>query len=259
MWLLPSAPRLGPIIGLGLLIGTAAAAQQPLGDLVIEALPLQSGSGDAVQVLTALPAPDGVPPVDPAAPFDMPRPLRPGGPVPSVVVGDWAVLMTAGPRGELGLPHAAREAIRARDPAIFARLLEQGAFDPPQDRFAAALQQELARLGCYGGGVDGAWGPGSAAALARYAAAGGPVAADADPDRALFRAVLAGPDIACPAPAPVAAAPARQPAASPAQPAATARARPQSANPPAAAAAPEAPRTGRRIGTGGLLGSGVIR
>ena len=260
--------RLAATAAIGLLVGTAAAAQQLTSDLVIEALPLDSGPAVEAQVLSALPAQDlAALPADPAA-FDGPRPLRPGGPMPSVVVGDVAVLMTVAPRGPLGLPHEAREAIRNRDTAMFARLLGQGAFDPAKGQLVPALQSELARLGCYGGGIDGDWGPGSAAALARYAGAGGPVEADAAPGLPLFRAVLAAPDIDCPAPAPAAAAapaapaastPRSQPAATPRQPAATARTQPQPASPPAAAPAPQAPRTGRQIGTGGMLGSGVIR
>lgn len=152
---------------------------------------------------------------------------------------------------------AAREALRAQDAALFDGLVEAGAFDPPEDEVARALQIELQRINCYTSGIDGAWGPGSQRALAEYyAQVGVPVSADAA-DVAAFRDVIARNDVRCPdpvvQPAPQAVAqPARQ-----AQPAAAQSRRVAPAAPaPAPAPAPAAPAR-RTINQAG--GTGVFR
>lgn len=174
------------------------------GGLVISAMPIEtiSPSGGGSIVLANL----GETPVDPRpAPFATitdAQPSRPGLPEPSIVVGDLAVLMTTGERGPLGMPFTSRETIRQRDPAMFERLVSQGAFDPAEGQIAAAIQTELLRMGCYRGTVDGDWGAGSTSALERYAETGGAAGlSGADPDVTLFRAVIRADEVACPAPA----------------------------------------------------------
>lgn len=167
-----TAPARHRPLALAVLLSLAAAvparAEQPLapvegGGLVISALPVQPLEGG--EVIEASPAAPVQLAALPALP-DAPR--RAGLPEPSIIVGDLAVLTTMAERGPLGTPRPAREAIRQRDSAIFERLLSQGAFDPDADQLAAALQTELAQMNCYGGGIDGDWGAGSAAALGRY-------------------------------------------------------------------------------------------
>lgn len=248
------------LAGLVLLV-TPVQAQDgdPMGGLVIRALPLDGAAAlPAVEqpVVTASLQPQ--PDMTLLTGLDGPRPLGPGFPVPSVVVGDLAVLLTAGPRGPFGLSHDAREAIRARDAEMFFRILAQGGFDPEDGQVVAAIQSELARMACYGGAIDGDWGAGSVAALGRYVQAGGPAQAGAQADVALFRAMVDASGLVCAAPvaAPVAAAPVTpaRPAAAQPQPAAPRAAAPA----PAAAPVPAAPSAPRQI-TPGLLGSGVFR
>eukprot|EP00903_Cladosiphon_okamuranus_P018277 g16813.t1 len=62
----------------------------------------------------------------------------------------------------------ARRSLMRQDPDLYAGLLASGAFDPPGPLLVRALQQELARMGCYTSRVDGAWGPGSQRAVVRY-------------------------------------------------------------------------------------------
>ncbi|WP_405402645.1 hypothetical protein [Paracoccus sp. Ld10] len=267
----PRTPSCGPLTGLAvaiIMIGPAGGwaqqgAEDPLGGLVISAMPLETGlpaTGDGV--ITASLAPDPAALALPLAGFDQPQPLRPGLPRPSIVVGDMAVLLTAGPRGPYGLPHPARDAIRNRDAAMFARLLGQGAFDPDPGQEEAAIQSELARMACYSGAIDGDWGGGSVAALARYAQAGGAAEANLQPDLALFRAIIGADSVTCPPPAPVAATSAPSPS-QPSQPAArqtsTPRAAPAGSGGTAPAAAPsQSPGAPRQINPG-LMGTGVFR
>jgi hypothetical protein len=52
--------------------------------------------------------------------------------------------------------------------------VETSAPRPPASRdYALAVQRELKRVGCYAGGLDGAWGPGSRRALQKFADAVG--------------------------------------------------------------------------------------
>lgn len=218
-----------------------------------------------------------------------------GGMRPSVIVGDLATLLAPAQSGPYGIPRQNRDLIRLADPGLFADLLGRGRFDPPEQRLAAALQAELAEMGCYDSGIDGNWGGGSQAALGRYRAASG-AAGDAagggdQPSIGLFRVIAGAPLIRCPdAPRPtvVRATPAAsEPAATqrrePRSPAATAGARRQpaagnraaavsrapdggqsrgAARAPAAAGAPQTPAAGRarqpRIDPN-LVGSGVFR
>lgn len=190
------------------------------------------------------------------------RPVPPGFPAPSVIVGNPAApplppepetapapdLAVADPgtlaalEGEgFGTGIEDRLRLRAQDPALFASLMDSGAFDPAAGEVVAAIQAELARLGCYRGVVDGDWGAGSRAALARWVEAGG-ASGDTTPDAALFRRVAGGPDLRCPAP--VAATPARQaPAAAAARQPAARQPQAQPATPRRAAPAAQPPRT----------------
>lgn len=238
---------------LALLLPAVASATDG-GGLVIQALPVEP----MAEVIAAQPQPSAAP-LAPTPVLAAPR--RAGLPEPSIIVGDLAVLMTTAERGPLGTPRPAREAIRQRDPAIFERLLSQGAFDPQGDQLAAALQTELAQMNCYAGGIDGDWGGGSIAALGRYFQTLGAAQAASQPDMGLFRAIARSEAVRC---APVqTAAPAATPSATRrsggggggttrATGAAPARTQPQ---PPAPAAA----GTGSRQINPGMIGSGMFR
>lgn len=189
--------------------------------LVITALPVAAASGNQIVLTPApvstqvIPATDVAPPVatKSTAPSSQPAPeaidggpdgQRTGGPEPSIVIGDMAVLVATGEPGPLGIPFQTREAIRARDPAMFERLLTRGAFDPAEAQAVAAIQTELKRMGCYPGTVDGSWGKGSNDALQRYASAAKTEVRSTEPGVILFRAVARGADVKCAAPTPVA-------------------------------------------------------
>ena len=232
------------------------APQQPV-------QPVQAPAPAAVAVLAAAPAPQD----------RMAHPTPPGMPDPSVIVGD---LPEDAPEPAPVQPEVAaviegqamdsgfeeRERLRTDDAALFTSLLESGAFDPPPQEQVAAIQSELARMGCYAGGIDGEWGPGSRAAVQRYVAAGGGSVPSDEPDPALFRALAARPDVRCPPPAPrptVAATPQTRTAPAPAAatprrtaPATTAAPTPQRqpAPPAPAATAPQRRIDPNAIGTG---------
>ena len=242
---------------LPLMLATGPALAE--GGLVISAIPIEPLAGS--DVITPAEAPLSVMAALPAGP-------RPGLPRPSMILGDMAVLMTMAERGPMGVPFAQREAIRQRDAAMFERLLMQGAFDPEPPSASAAIQTELARMDCYSGGIDGDWGRGSAAALARYVEAGGRAPPDSAPDAGLFRALARGGDITCPPQrvvAPVAPRATQGQASRAGQPraaATTSARRPAATQPPAArtgapTAAP-AQDSGRGINRG-LMGAGVFR
>lgn len=199
-----------------------------------------------------------------ADPSDMQRAVLPraaGLPEPSIIVGLVAPendesFGRAEDLGDLDLNDiaydnlAARRGLQAQDPALFASLVAAGAMDPPADLMARALQQELARMGCYTTAVDGVWGNGSRAAVGRYfdeRADAEPVTLE--PEAPLFRQIILQDDIVCRAPQ---AATVRTPAP------ATARTTPQPTGTRATQAAPQpqpAPQTGtRRIQSGTALG-----
>lgn len=197
---------------------TRPETPSPMGGLVISALPSEAmATGTAPPVILA--SSDPTVSTAPAAetvtaniPFTAERTAtrQPGGPEPSIIVGDLAVLVAADARGPMGLPYQAREAIRQRDPAMFDRLLSRGAFDPAEAQTVAAIQTELARMNCYTGGIDGAWGSGSASALQRYFEALGAAQAATDPGIGLYRTIIRNESVQCPDIQPVArAAPSR--------------------------------------------------
>ena len=181
----------------GWLVCAMPSLAQGTGGLVISSLPSDVVIGSAptdtappVQLLEA-----ALTPMDPTLPVNVAVP-RAGLPRPSINVGDMAVLAALGPRGPLGMPFQLREAIRQRDAALFDRLLGRGVFDPDPDRMAEAIQTELQRVECYGGGIDGAWGSGSARAVERWQqAAGSKIAGDPQPQ--LFRAIARSGDLRC--------------------------------------------------------------
>lgn len=191
----------------GWLASAAPVLAQGSGGLVISSLPSDvvigsapAGAAPPLQLLES-----GTGPMDPTL-ATAPGPQRDGLPRPSIIVGDMAILAALGPQGPLGMPFALREAIRARDAALFERLLGQGVFDPEPERLAEAIQTELQRSQCYSGGVDGKWGAGSARAVERWQqAADGKVSAaglGSDPAPQLFRAIARGGDLRCAAVAP---------------------------------------------------------
>lgn len=281
-----------------------AAAGDPGGlvltPLVITPLPVETPGETTVPVLRATvptdpaegaPGPTGASP--PAAPTPQTLPVRPGLPLPSVIVGELATLLAPDRRGPLGVPRDTRDRIRQIDPARFDRMLGGGGFDPQEDQLAAAIQTELSTFGCYDGGIDGDWGGGSVSALRRYFDAAGE-SGPTDPALDLFRQMAGSGAVRCPeirtvAPAatPAARQPAAQPAAQPAsQPArgnaarrdpAPARERQTTRQPqtqPAAQPAARTPQAARQpqaqpnSGGGGggaprinpsLMGSGVFR
>ncbi|WP_147391873.1 hypothetical protein [Paracoccus onubensis] len=248
---------------------TALAASAPAGGLVISALPAESmrasgaspvilASADPNPVIASGTADDG----GAFAPEAAAAALRPGAPEPSIIVGDLAVLVAADSRGPLGMPYQAREEIRRRDPAMFNRLLGRGAFDPEGEQVAAAMQTELARMNCYNGGIDGAWGSGSASALRRYFEEAGAAQASTTPEIGLYRGMISREAVECPDIQPVAqAAPSRSSGGgnTRSQPAPTAP-RAQAAAPEASASAQPTTPTTRAINLRpGLLGVGSIR
>jgi len=94
----------------------------------------------------------------------------------------------------------ARNQLRGADPELYASLLEAGAFDPPGPVLVQALQQELARMGCYTSRIDGAWGPGSQGAVRRYYAEVGSPVLSLAAEIPLFRDIVSRADVTCAAP-----------------------------------------------------------
>ena len=139
------------------------------------------------------------------------RPTAAGLPEPSIIVGiirrEEEAFETVEPEdggtlageGIDGADPAVRIALKAEDPALFAELLNSGVFDPPEDELAAQIQVELARMNCYTAGIDGIWGGGSRGAVARYTETASVAVPTQEPAISLFRAIVGGPDVRCPA------------------------------------------------------------
>ena len=122
---------------------------------------------------------------------------------------------------------------------------------------ARALQAELARMNCYTAGIDGDWGRGSVASVARYVEAGGEAAPTTAATSDLWRHIIAAPDVACPQVAAPVAVRATTPARTTrAQPARSAPVRSAPAARAAPAPTPAAPAPTRGFGR---LGGGIIR
>ena len=195
---------------------------------------------------------------------NVPQPARADLPRPSIIIGRETVQEAAfdtaaaptGPVSGASLDYEdveARRKLREDDPALFASLVETGAFDPPAATLVVALQTELQRMNCYTSRIDGQWGPGSRRSVVRYYEQLGAAAPSQDPDMATFRQIMLRDDVTCPV---VAAAPARR---------TTTRSTPRRATPqrstapprratpaPAPAPAPQQPqrRINRNTGTG---------
>lgn len=209
-----------------------------------------------------LAAPSGLDPAQLAA-----RPTAPGMPEPSIIVGSLRPPVedstgAALTGGALGTGVEDRQRLRAEDAALYASLVEQGTFDPEPGALTASIQTELSRMGCYTGAVDGSWGNGSRGGVDAYFRQAGGQPVTREPEIALFRQIIAGAEVTCPAPvraAPAAvAAPART---APARTAPAATAAPRAAAPAAAAparTAPAAPAQTPSLGNA-LRGTGIIR
>jgi hypothetical protein len=124
--------------------------------------------------------------------------------------------------------------------------------EPVPANLAAAVQTELARLGCYRARVDGLWGPQSSRALMRFLVEKDLPADSLDPTETVWRAARAQETVICEAPPPVVAARATpsRPAAAP-QPTAPRQAAPVR-TPSRTAPAPQsaAPQINNRLRTG---------
>jgi hypothetical protein len=221
--------------------------------------PILAGSevqGEQLAILTAAPVRSGARPVPGAG----------GLPTPSVILGESPTLValeTPAP----DVPPAqlldytditARAAVKTSDPAEYDRLILAGSYDPPPDQLPVAVQTELKRMGCYRGGIDGQWGPGSRRALQLYFDTLKAATTTQEPTVEVFHALLQKDDVACPAPVVAEAAPAATTRNTTRTRTTTTQATPTTRRQPAAAApAPAAPATtGRRIrtttGTGGF-------
>ncbi|MGC1504450.1 MAG: hypothetical protein WA782_09965 [Sulfitobacter sp.] len=136
-------------------------------------------------------------------------PRAAGLPEPSIIVGiiedlTLASFAPAEPLGDVTSNEIsydnleARRALREQDAELFATLVTSGAFDPPPPLLPVALQTELARMGCYGAGIDGQWGPGSRRSVGRYFdEIDGVEAVSLDPTIDLFRQIVLRDDITC--------------------------------------------------------------
>ena len=224
--------------------------------------PIVAGSevqGEQLAILTAAPARTNT---------ARPVPGAGGLPQPSVILGEAATLAsldTSAPTP--ALPPAqlldytdvtARAAVKTADPAEYDRLILAGSYDPPPEQLAIAVQTELKRMGCYRGGIDGQWGPGSRRAVQLYFDTLKATTTTQEPTVEVFHALLQKDEVACPAPV-AAPAPAatttRNTTRNTTQAAPTTR-RPAAEAPAAPAPAPQA--SGRKINGGGVTGRGTF-
>jgi hypothetical protein len=202
----------------------------------------------------------------PAAPRSTanPRPVPGAGglPQPSIILGETETLASlavpdVAPVQQLDYTDVeARNALKAADPAGYATLIQTGAFDPPPEQLAFAVQTELARMNCYTRTIDGDWGNGSRRALQLYFDTLKVAATTQEPTVEVFRQLLTEdsvecPEVVAPAPAPAAAAPRTTQRTTTRQQAAPAQAA------PAPAPAPAPAEGSRRIRTG--TGTGAFR
>ena len=177
-------------------------------------------------------------------------PTAAGLPRPSVIVGRiqsddpaQAATQTGGALTGTALDGSnfeARQTIRSQDAELYAELVNSGAFDPAEAQLAVALQTELKRMGCYTGGIDGDWGPGSQGSVDRYFQQIGetPVSRAATID--LFRTIALRDDVTCP----------RVVQARAAQPRATTRSQPRTTTRATTAARKPAPAAKKPATTG---------
>ena len=91
-----------------------------------------------------------------------------------------------------------RLAMRDENPTLYSSLVESGAFDPPANQIALALQTELKRMNCYTSVLDNDWGPGSRASVARYFEQRGEPVPTQDATYELWHTVIDSEDVRCP-------------------------------------------------------------
>jgi hypothetical protein len=203
--------------------------------------------GAQLAILTAAPARTGARPVPGAG--GLPQPSVILGEAPTLVALDVAPPPVTPPAQVLDYTDVtARAAAKAADPAAFDQLVLTGAYDPPAQQLPVAVQTELKRMGCYRGGVDGQWGPGSRRALQLYFDTLQVATTTQEPTIEVFHQLLQKDQVACPAPVATAAPAAtttRNTTRTTTQAAAPATPRKPAAAAPAAPAAPAT--TGRRI------------
>jgi hypothetical protein len=204
--------------------------------------------GEALATLAAAPA-------TPRPTGPRPVPGAGGLPQPSIILGEQETLASLAVPDVPETPPAqqldytdieARKALKASDATGYAELIQSGAYDPPPEQLAVAVQTELARMNCYTRSIDGDWGNGSRRALQLYFDTLKVAATTQEPTVEVFRQLLTEDEVACPdvvAPAP-APAPA---AAAPRTTQRTQRTQAPAAAAPAPAPAPAPAETGRRI------------
>lgn len=104
------------------------------------------------------------------------------------------------------LPTSAAPRLQGKEEVITA------ANRPLPDSLPRAVQEELKRVGCYNGGIDGDWGNGSRRAMERYYEAKALAKGEVEPTEPVWRGLLVEPEGIC-KPEPVAVAkPANKPA-----------------------------------------------
>ena len=228
---------------------TISAAHVPMANLLETATALQTPS--TVRIFTAA--------ATPARQF---QPAATGLPTPSIIVGNLnpedsfqnpTELGGAIAGSDLGIvDYQARRKMRTDDPALFEKLLTNGAFDPPPETLTGAIQTELARMKCYSARVDGIWGNGSRLAVDRYAKQIGAAVPSREPVIELYHQLLRKDDAICPV---IRTAAQRTPTTTRRSTGGTATARPRTPRAPAQTA----PKTGGRTINRTLNPAGVFR
>jgi hypothetical protein len=201
------------LTGVALLGATPQAALTQ--GLEIQPLSLDLAPQGEQLVLAALPAAGAAPVVSGALRQDfaaVPAAVRPSEqlPLPSIILG----YIAPEQEEEFGLDRLlpatveqiafalddleAREALRARDPELFRRLVEEGHLDPEAAQLNRILQTELLRMRCYRSTIDGQWGRGSRRSVTSYFSQLENVSwPDQQPTNDLFRAILINGDVVC--------------------------------------------------------------
>lgn len=136
------------------------------------------------------------------------QPTKAGLPKPSIIVGNIKSANASFNATEFGgalsrtevggTGFEARQKLRKKDPELFEQLLIGGAFDPLPEMLPAAIQTELARMGCYASRIDGVWGNGSRAAVDRYYKHLGENTLTRQPEVSLFRQLVRKDNVVCP-------------------------------------------------------------
>ena len=216
----PAPVPVSPVVSL--LDDTTSITTASVSNPIVSLTPVSAASADvsvvpvALQTASAAPSGAGAGEVVIFAPTPQSQqaalPTAAGLPEPSIIVGiiedvTLASFSPAEPLGEVTSNEIsydnldARRALREQDAALFGSLVASGAFDPPAPLLPAALQTELARMGCYRSGIDGKWGGGSRSSVSRYFdEIDGVEAVSLDPTVELFRQIVLQDDITCAAP-----------------------------------------------------------